>query len=68
MINKTLLTDNAADFKYLYKLQKSGRTNMFGAGVYLQNERGLDRNKAREVLAAWMEGYEEIATELGVEI
>jgi hypothetical protein len=41
---------------------------MFGAGVYLQNERGLDRIKAREVLNEWMNNYDEIGKELGVEI
>ena len=65
MINRTLLTENEADFRYLYKLQASGRTNMFGAGVYLQNERGLDRIKAREVLNEWMNNYDEIGKELG---
>ena len=61
MKKKSLLTENADDFRYLYKLQKSGRTNMFGAAAYLERERGLDKAKAKEVLLEWMQGYEEIA-------
>lgn len=68
MINKQLLTDNEGDFRYLYELQMSGRTNMFGAGAYLQREQGLDKNKAREVLQEWMTNYESIAKELGIEV
>jgi hypothetical protein len=68
MLNRTLLAENKDDFLYLFELQRQGRCNMFGAGQYLQDEQGLDRAKAREVLAAWMQGYEEIAKELGVDI
>jgi hypothetical protein len=56
------------DFRYLFRLQESGRTNMFGAGVYLQNERGLDRQTAREVLTYWMSNYETLAQSLNVEV
>jgi hypothetical protein len=68
MLNRTLLTENEKDFRYLYRLQESGRTNMFGAATYLQKERGLDKNKAMEVLANWMDNYEDIAKELGIDI
>lgn len=63
-----MLTENKEHFLYLFKLQASGRTNMFGAGAYLEREQGLDRTKAREILAEWMTHYEEIAKELSVEI
>jgi hypothetical protein len=68
MINKQLITENEKDFRYLYRLQSSGRTNMFGAVKYLESERGLDRNKAKEVLEEWMTNYEPIAEALGVEV
>jgi hypothetical protein len=68
MINKQLLTDNESDFRYLYELQASGRTNMFGAASYLVAEQGLDKGKARDVLTEWMNNYEPIAKELGIEI
>lgn len=59
---------NAEYFKYLYRLQRRGTTNMVGAGPYLQSTFGLDKNEAREILLFWMDKYEEIATELGIEI
>jgi hypothetical protein len=44
---------------YLDELQKSGVTNMFGAGDYLQDQFDLDRKTSREVLKYWMDSYEE---------
>mgnify|MGYP003111165270 CR=1 FL=1 len=41
-------------FKYLDDLRASGETNMFGAGIYLQEEFGLGKREAREFLAKWM--------------
>lgn len=46
-------------FKYLDKLRKSGVTNMYGAGSYLQEEFGLDKLEARHILGRWMETFEE---------
>ncbi len=43
--------------EYLDELRESGVTNMFGAGIYLQEEFGLDRREAREVLAEWMNTF-----------
>ncbi len=68
MITKQEIMVNGEYFTYLFDLQKSGRTNMFAAGQYLQNEMGLDRQTARTVLTTWMNNYEEIAKELGVEV
>mgnify|MGYP001439665387 CR=1 FL=1 len=59
---------NKEYFIYLFDLQKSGRTNMFGAGALLQREMDLNKNKAREILIFWMEKYDEIAKELDVEV
>ena len=44
-------------FDYLEQLRKSGVTNMFGAGPYLQQEFGLTRQDARDILLKWMESY-----------
>lgn len=47
-------------FKYLEELRKSGETNMFGAAPYLAKEFGIDKRTARNILAEWMENYDEI--------
>lgn len=41
-------------FEYLEELRKSGETNMFGAGAYLEQEFGLSRREARNILMEWM--------------
>ncbi len=46
-------------FEYLDILRESGVTNMFGAGVYLQDEFGLDKREARQVLLEWMQSFAE---------
>lgn len=45
-------------FQYLDKLRDSGRCNMWGAAAYLQNERGLTSERAKQVHAAWMETFD----------
>ena len=45
-------------YEYLEDLRQSGVTNMFGASPYLQEDFGLDRRKAREVLSSWMTHYD----------
>lgn len=47
-------------FKYLEALRKSGETNMFGAASYLAKEFGINNSAARNILAEWMENYDEI--------
>ena len=44
-------------FSYLDELRESGVTNMFGASPYLQEEFGLSRYEARDVLSAWMKQF-----------
>jgi len=44
-------------YEYLEELRKSGKTNMFGATPYLQNEFGLSKNEARNILMEWMQNY-----------
>ena len=39
---------------YLIELRDSCETNMMGAGPYLQDQFGLDRNTAKEYLLHWM--------------
>ena len=41
-------------FDMLDQIQASGKINMFGAAPYLVDMYGIDKYKAREVLAAWM--------------
>ena len=44
-------------YSYLEELRKSGVTNMFGAGPYLQQEFGLTKQQARDILVSWMESF-----------
>lgn len=62
------IKENSMYFEYLFDLQKSGRTNMFGAGQYLQTEMGLDKQAARSILSFWMQNYQTIAEELKIEV
>jgi len=48
---------------FLNDLRDSGVTNMFGAAPYLQNEFGLDKREARQVLANWMQSFSENVNE-----
>ena len=49
---------------FLNDLRDSGVTNMFGAAPYLQNEFGLDKREARQVLANWMQSFSENLDEM----
>ena len=60
--------NNSEDFIYLFELQRSGRTNMFGAGAFLERERGVERKKARQIAFYWMVNYTAIARELEVDV
>lgn len=62
------IQENAEYFKYLFDLQQSGRTNMFGAAPFLEDAFDLDKRKAKDVLLYWMENYESIAKELNIEV
>jgi len=42
---------------YLNDLRESGITNMFGAGIYLQDEFGLNRHEAKDALVYWMKNF-----------
>ena len=45
--------------EYLDYLRAVGVTNMFGAGPYLQDEFGLDRDTASEIPTYWMKMFSE---------
>lgn len=42
---------------YLEILRRSGVTNMFGAGPYLEDEFGISKTEARKILIDWMKNY-----------
>lgn len=50
------MTDNKYWF-YLETLRRSGVTNMYCAGSYLQAEFGIDRKEARDIPLDWMKNY-----------
>ena len=52
-----IVTD--AHLEYLDELRESGETNMFGAGEYVENEFGLNRKDAKEILMYWMSSFGE---------
>lgn len=52
-------------YEFLEELRQSGETNMYGATPYLQDQFGLDKNEAFEILGNWMDNYQEISTKLG---
>ena len=51
--------DKEIIFEYLDNLRESGVTNMFGAGSYVEDEFGLSRREAGDMLVEWMETFEE---------
>jgi len=54
---KAAANGHAEYFEYLDALRESGVTNMFGAGAYLEDQFGLSRYEARDILIAWMETF-----------
>lgn len=53
------MSDVREEFLFLNQLRQSGKTNMFGATPYVQEEFGLDRREAKAVLMEWMAWTEE---------
>lgn len=51
----TILTQEHIDF--LNDLRESGETNMFGAGSYVQEEFGVTRQEAKQIVKLWMEQF-----------
>lgn len=52
---------DAVIFKYLFRLQASGRTNMMAADRYLVAELGLDQYEAQYYLSRYISDYKELA-------
>ena len=46
-------------FEYLDDLRESGRTNMYGAGSYLEQAFSLEPRTATKYVAHWMETFGE---------
>jgi len=46
-------------FAFLDGLRESGAINMFGAATVLQDDFGLSKHEAREIVSAWMEQFKE---------
>lgn len=46
-------------FDFLEDLRQSGDTNMFGAGIYLQQAFGMGRTEATGILSRWMKGHDD---------
>lgn len=51
---KTVLNEH---LKYLDNLRKTGLTNMFGAGIYLEDQFDLSKADAKIVLIYWMKTF-----------
>lgn len=48
-------------FSFLNDLRASGKINMFGAGVYVQELYSLERREANALVAEWMQNFSEVA-------
>lgn len=46
-------------FEFLDNLRELGIVNMFGAGVYLQQEFDLIPSESSKILVEWMDTFEE---------
>ena len=49
--------DKNTVFLFLDDLRNSGKTNMFGAGSYLEQVFNIDRHSARDYIVEWMETF-----------
>jgi hypothetical protein len=61
------MNDKSQYYKYLFRLQKSGQTNMFGAVPYLRQVfPELTTKDATNILAEWMNNYDELGEQYKV--
>ena len=59
-MDKTIYIDLETQvFLYLDRLRESGIVNMFGARPYVEDEFGLGRREAKDLLIEWMETFDE---------
>ena len=42
---------------YLDELRESGDTNMYGAGSYVQEEFGVSKREAKDIVLYWMRTF-----------
>ncbi len=54
-------------FRFLFRLQESGRTNMFGAPAYLVRELGTDPTEAERLTREYMGNYDALSKLYSVE-
>ena len=55
-------------FQYLFDLQESGVTNMFGSGAYVERVfPHLDKSEVGDVITEWMSNWDSIAKRMGIE-
>ena len=55
-------------FQYLFELQSSGVTNMFGAVPYAVEEfPQFDKKEVKAVVMEWMKNYSEIHDRMGID-
>jgi hypothetical protein len=57
-----VVMNKEAMFLFLDDLRESGITNMWGAGVYLQEVFEVTKIEARDVLLEWMKTFKERKT------
>jgi len=60
--------ENGNTFNYLFELQQSGQTNMFGAASYMVRDLMFKPNVAKDYLLYWMDNYDAIAKALDIEV
>ena len=48
------MVDKIEAYTYLDELRDSGKTNMFGAGPYVESHFGISKNEAKEFVSGWM--------------
>ena len=62
--------EEKAVFEYLFDLQQSGQTNMFGAAAYIIREQqfaALGITKATSLVQKWMNNYDAIKAALAAD-
>jgi len=64
MSKKTRADFDGEHFQYLFELQQSGVTNMFGAGSFVMRAFDLKKEEASEVVSYWMAHYSTLKEEL----
>ena len=64
-MNHPINDKHTEHYQYLENLRRSGIVNMFGARPYLESVFGLDKKEAGDILAEWMENYDELNDKYG---